>query len=100
GQIELAPIVDVPPLCAEVEHPVVQRVLAVCGEFHGEPMVPRTVPYFTDGSVLLPPTGYPPTIILGPGEPQMAHQTDEYCRTERIEQGVQVYEALLGQGFA
>jgi len=99
GEIDLDPIVDVPPLYSEVNHPVIQRILAVCSDFHGEPITPRAVSYFTDGSVLLPPTGHPPTIILGPGEPQMAHQTDEYCYTARIQEGVNLYQALLEQGF-
>jgi len=99
GEIDLDPIVDVPPLYSEVNHPVIQRILSVCSGFHGEPITPRAVSYFTDGSVLLPPTGHPPTIILGPGEPQMAHQTDEYCHTSRIKEGVSLYQALLEQGF-
>ena len=98
-EIELSPIVDVPPLYSEIEHPVIQRVLALCSELHGEPMAARTVSYFTDGSVLLPPTGYPPTVILGPGEPQMAHQTDEYCYVARIEEAVHVYQKLLEERF-
>jgi succinyl-diaminopimelate desuccinylase len=39
--------------------------------------------------------GAPPTVILGPGEPQMAHQTDEYCVLERIHQAVGAYEELI-----
>ena len=30
----------------------------------------------TDASLLLSALGNPPCIILGPGEPSMAHQTD------------------------
>jgi succinyl-diaminopimelate desuccinylase len=39
--------------------------------------------------------GNPPTVILGPGEPQMAHQTDEYCDMQRIEVAVEAYEQLI-----
>lgn len=99
GEIDLHPIVDVPPLYSEVNHPVIQSILSVCSNFHGETITPRAVSYFTDGSVLLPPTGHPPTIILGPGEPQMAHQTDEYCHTSRIKECVSLYQALLEEGF-
>ncbi len=49
-----------------------------------EPIAPRVVPYFTDASLLLPALGDPPCIILGPGEPSMAHQTDEYCLLSRL----------------
>jgi succinyl-diaminopimelate desuccinylase len=40
--------------------------------------------YFTDAAALKPGMGNPPTVILGPGEPMMAHQTDEYCFISRI----------------
>ena len=36
-----------------------------------------------------------PTVILGPGEPQMAHQTDEYCVLDRIEQSVAAYQEII-----
>ncbi len=36
-----------------------------------------------------------PTLILGPGEAPMAHQTDEYCSMERIRQSVQIYEEII-----
>ena len=32
-----------------------------------------------------------PTLILGPGEPFMAHKTDEYCVVERIEEAETAY---------
>jgi succinyl-diaminopimelate desuccinylase len=34
-------------------------------------------------------------VVLGPGEPQLAHQTDEYCSMERIRQSVAIYEELI-----
>ena len=36
-----------------------------------------------------------PTVVLGPGEPQQAHQTDEYCSITRILQSVEIYEELI-----
>ena len=35
------------------------------------------------------------TVVLGPGEAAMAHQTDEYCHVERIRQSVDLYEQLI-----
>lgn len=29
--------------------------------------------------------------VLGPGEMELAHQTDEYCRLDRLEQAVELY---------
>jgi len=47
--------------------------------------------YFTDCSVPTPAYGNPPTIILGPGEPEVAHKIDEYRYTSKIELAVEAY---------
>jgi succinyl-diaminopimelate desuccinylase len=52
-------------------------------------------PYFTDASILTPAMGTPPTAIIGPGELELAHQTDEYCFVSRIEQATEIYTALI-----
>ncbi|MBF0624677.1 MAG: M20 family metallopeptidase [Magnetococcales bacterium] len=51
----------------------------------------RTAPYVTDASVLTPALGGPPTVILGPGEFDQAHKTDEYCLISRIRQAADIY---------
>ena len=52
-------------------------------------------PYFTDASILTPALGTPPTAIIGPGELELAHQTDEYCLVSRIEQATEIYSAII-----
>jgi len=47
--------------------------------------------YFTDASALKPAYDDVPTVILGPGEPQMACQTNEFCRVDRLLQAVDIY---------
>jgi succinyl-diaminopimelate desuccinylase len=37
----------------------------------------------------------PPVVILGPGEPGMAHQTDEYCRVDRIREAALLFTDLI-----
>jgi succinyl-diaminopimelate desuccinylase len=51
--------------------------------------------YFTDAAVLKPGMGNPPTVILGPGEPALAHQTDEYCSIARIEAAEALYSDII-----
>ena len=52
----------------------------------------RVLPaYFTDAAILGPAFDGPPTVILGPGDPQMAHQTDEYCAIDQIDAMTQAY---------
>jgi succinyl-diaminopimelate desuccinylase len=36
-------------------------------------------------------------VILGPGEPGMAHQTDEYCGVDRIHEAVEIYTRLAAR---
>lgn len=73
----------------------VQRVFAICQPILKEKPEPRTAPYMTDAANLLKVYAGAPTLVLGPGEAQMAHQTDEYCDMERIRQSVAIYEAII-----
>jgi succinyl-diaminopimelate desuccinylase len=70
---------------------------APCGLFKTPTLreVARTAPYMTDAANLLKAYAGAPTVVLGPGEAAMAHQTDEYCSMERIRQSVSIYEALI-----
>ncbi len=57
----------------------------------------RIVSYFTDAAVLREPLGAPPTLILGPGDSHMAHQTDEYCVVDRITEARDIYANAMRQ---
>jgi len=46
---------------------------------------------------LTPALGSPPTVIIGPGELALAHQTDEYCLVARIERATEIYGRLIRQ---
>jgi len=94
-EVELATVLDVESVYTDPANAWVQRVFAVMAPLLGEAIVPRSVTYFTDAAALLPAYGTPPTVILGPGEPQLAHQTDEYCFVHRIEQAVVAYRELI-----
>ena len=94
-EIELETVVDVPGLRTPVEHPWVQEVFEVMTGVLGARPQAKAAPYFTDASVLTPAYFGIPTVVLGPGELEMAHQTDEYCRVHRIEQAVDAYGQIL-----
>jgi succinyl-diaminopimelate desuccinylase len=66
--------------------PWVQEVFALMARLTGTPPEPAIASYFTDAAPLTVAYGHPPTLILGPGEPHLAHQTDEYCLISRIEE--------------
>ncbi len=73
----------------------VQRVFEICKPILKEKPEPRTAPYMTDAANLRKVYAGVPTVVLGPGEAAMAHQTDEYCNVERIRESVAIYEAIL-----
>jgi succinyl-diaminopimelate desuccinylase len=85
---------DAEGVWTDPEEPWIQQVFDVAERVAGVPRGVRTAPYFTDASILTPAYGSPPTVILGPGEAGLAHQTDEYCVTARIEEAVEVYVEL------
>lgn len=92
---ELEVFSDLGPVWTAPEHEWVQRVFEICRAYQGEPLAARTAPYMTDAANLLKVYAGAPTVVLGPGEAAMAHQTDEYCSMERIRQAVSIYEALI-----
>ena len=83
------------PVWTAPQHEWVQRVFEICRPYASEPLEARTAPYMTDAANLLKVYSGVPTVVLGPGEAAMAHQTDEYCSMERIRQSVSIYEALI-----
>src|SRR5262249_17261635 len=83
------------PVWTEPQEAWVRGVFEICKPILKEGMEPRTAPYMTDAANLRKVYTGVPTLILGPGEAAMAHQTDEYCGMERIRQSVQIYEEIL-----
>ena len=73
----------------------VQRVFEICRPILKEKPDARTAPYMTDAANLRKVYAGAPTVVLGPGEAAMAHQTDEYCNMERIRQSVAIYEEII-----
>jgi len=95
SEVELETLMDLEAVYTEPRNPWIQSVFDVMTPILGEAPAPRVATYFTDAAALNQAYGYPPTVILGPGEPQMAHQTDEYCVLERVEKSVAGYEEII-----
>ena len=94
-EAELDVFSDLQPVWTPVDSEWVQRVFEICRPYLDEPPTARTAPYMTDAANLLKVYAGAPTVVLGPGEAVMAHQTDEYASQERIRQSVAIYEALI-----
>ncbi len=95
AEAELDVFSDLGPVWTEPDQAWVHRVFEICKPYVEDRLEPRTAPYMTDAANLLKAYAGAPTVVLGPGEAAMAHQTDEYCSQERIRQSVSIYEALI-----
>lgn len=93
-QVEISAITDVEGVWTDPADPWIREVFAVMEDLRGEPPAVSGATFFTDAAYLTPAMGGPPTVILGPGEPAMAHQTDEYCRVDAIDEAVAAYIEL------
>jgi succinyl-diaminopimelate desuccinylase len=94
-EAELDVFSNLGPVWTEPDQEWVQRVFETCKPYVEGRLEARTAPYMTDAANLLKVYAGAPTVVLGPGEAAMAHQTDEYCSMERIRQSVSIYEALI-----
>jgi len=93
--VTISTLVDLPAVLSPQENGWISRVYRRCQQLHDAPMEAKIMPYFTDASLLLPALNHPPCIILGPGEPGMAHQTDEYCLLSRLAEAENLYGELI-----
>ncbi|MBL0420855.1 M20 family metallopeptidase [Ramlibacter sp. AW1] len=96
-EMEVETAIDLPGVWTSPQQPWVERTIAIASQETGEPFQLRTATYFSDASVLVPALGGAPTLILGPGEPGQAHQTDEWCAVERIQQATRIYRRMIAE---
>jgi succinyl-diaminopimelate desuccinylase len=93
--VTLESLIDLEPVYTDPGDQWMASVFDVMTAILGSRPAPRAATYFTDAAALNRAYGNPPTVILGPGEPEMAHQTDEYCVIDRIAQSVTAYEEII-----
>ena len=83
------------PVYTEPSDPWYAEVCDIMAEITGERHEPAIASYFSDASALTKAYGGIPAIVLGPGEPDMAHQTDEFCYVRRIEEARAAYVEII-----
>ncbi len=93
--ISLTPFVDLSGVWTDESDTWFGKLENLVGEITGEKHGIQTAPYFTDASVLTPYFDNVPTVILGPGSPQVAHITDEYCEVSELQKSVNIYKKLI-----
>jgi succinyl-diaminopimelate desuccinylase len=92
-QVRLATLVDLEAVCSDADAPWIRRVAEAARRHAPQAQAAGVASYFTDAAVLRPMLGMPPTVLLGPGEPAQAHQTDEYCEVAKL----QAAQVLFGE---
>jgi len=92
---ELDVFSDMGAVWTEPDNEWVQRVFEICRRHLGERPAARTATYNTDAGNLRKAWAGAPTVVLGPGEAKLAHQTDEYVSMERVREAVAIYEELI-----
>lgn len=92
---EIETIVDVPGFSSAPGDTAIAPVIAAYERAFGKPPVPMGAPYFTDASALTPAFGNVATVVIGPGDMGQAHQTDEFCRVDRIDEARAIYADII-----
>ena len=95
--ITLETKISVQGLWTDPSHPWIQDIFDCLTSIQGDRPIVHTVSYFTDAGMLKPGFGGIPTMIMGPGEAEMAHKTDEFCRVDRLHEAVEIYSAICSR---
>ena len=93
--VKIEKMVDLNAISTDENSPFIKMVYAVCKIDSSKKESSKSAPFLTDAAVLTPWLDNVPTIILGPGEPEMAHQTDEYCYVQKIKDVVNLYKEII-----
>lgn len=94
-EVTMETLVNLRAVATKESDPFVKMVCFACGISGYAEGFPKSLPYLTDGSVLQEAYGHAPTIILGPGQPEMAHKTDEYVYTANLVRAVDIYLNII-----
>ncbi len=101
NDIKVRRLFDAPSMYTDPNDEWVSRVFDITGEYLGARPTAKTITFSTDGPHLK--NGFEkssnglnvPALVLGPGEPHMAHQTDEFISLNKTETSVAMFEHLM-----
>jgi succinyl-diaminopimelate desuccinylase len=92
--VVIEPFVDLNSVATSADSPFIHCVFSIMEDVLRAKISPRSLPFFTDACVFSQVSPCP-IVILGPGEPEMAHKTDEYCLIARIEEATEAYRRII-----
>ena len=93
--VRIRNLADMEGFASDPQDPWIRTVYQLASPYLDDPPAPRAATYFTDAAPLTAAFDHPPTILLGPGEPTQAHQTDEFVFVHRIEDALGIYRKIL-----
>ncbi|MDR2668754.1 MAG: M20 family metallopeptidase [Desulfovibrio sp.] len=93
-------VYDAPAVWTDPDLPWSVRVRELTCAITGDTPEVRCANFFTDAASVR--TVFPdlPLCILGPGDPALAHVTDEFCPVEQIRAARRIYVALIADWYA
>lgn len=95
-EVALEIIIDIPSVWTSPETAFARLVTSVWQKVTGQGLPPPNVAsYFTDGALLQGKDKSTPVMILGPGDPKVAHRTNETCDILRILEAERLYRGLI-----
>lgn len=88
--------VDLPAVWTDPADRWAESVSSIAADVTGDPRGgdPRAATYFTDASVLTSALGGVATVVCGPGEPELAHVTDEWVSITRLAESEEIYRRV------
>jgi succinyl-diaminopimelate desuccinylase len=95
ADVDIKVVTDFAGFATDAEDPALAPLVKILAGKYGAAPTFRGAPYFTDASALVPAFGHVATVVIGPGEAEQCHQTDEYCFVHRIEEATEIYRELI-----
>jgi succinyl-diaminopimelate desuccinylase len=96
---EVRAVNDEPPVQTPAADPLILAAQRAAEVTLGGKRPVRAATYYTDASVLQPPTGVP-TLIVGPGEDGQAHQPNEWVSVEALKSAAKLFTVLPSEVYA
>jgi len=92
---QISVITDFPGFATAKDDPALEGLVDIITEQLGRTPEFRGAPYFTDASALVPGFAGVAAVVLGPGEVEQCHRTDEFCFVGNIEKSHAIYQAII-----
>jgi succinyl-diaminopimelate desuccinylase len=93
-------VYDAPAVWTDPDLPWCVRVRELTCAVTGNAPEVRCANFFTDAASVRSVFPTLPLCILGPGDPALAHATDEFCPVEQIHAALRIYKMLIADWYA